>query len=371
MFYSMLMACKSTGKDRQMSMPVVFSDTLAADTSAQSTTGHGGSADAMADTLTVALTGDIMMGTTYPAVMLPADSGKRLFRHVAYILRSADLAVGNLEGTLSDDTVDTSKQKNAHSYSFRTPTSYGARLKEAGYDFLSMANNHSFDFGIEGVRSSERTLRANGIAYAGIAGRTEVAVVERGGVRYGICAFGHNHYTVMHMRHDYAKTLLDSLARISDVVVVSFHGGAEGRSKNRLPYGKETFLGEDRGSLRDFAHFCIDNGADIVYGHGPHVVRCVEVYKDRFIAYSLGNFCTPYGISVAGTSGYAPVVRVNMLPDGTFVSGKVHSFIQRRGVGPCADTLNIVASEMKRLTELDVTGSPVRMDKLGNISRKE
>lgn len=318
-------------------------------------------------TLTVAMTGDIMMGTTFPKIQLPANDGRDLFSDTKEITRRADIAVGNLEGAVCEGGRST-KGTGPYSYAFRMPTSYAPLLKDAGYDYLSLANNHARDFGDEGIASSERVLTEQGIAFSGIKGHQESAVVELNGVRYGLCAFGHNSYTLRHSDLDKVKSILDDLRSKADIVIVSFHGGAEGKTKNHLPYGPETFLGENRGDLRNFAHFCIDNGADIVYGHGPHVVRAMEVYKDRFIAYSLGNFCTPYGISLTGISGYSPVVEIKIGGDGRFKSGQIYSFIQTKGVGPRKDPTNAVAQEIKRLTESDIQGSPIRISNDGGIS---
>ncbi len=317
--------------------------------------------------ITIAMTGDIMMGTTFPTRMLPANDGKDLFCDTKEITQKADIAVGNLEGAVCDGGTST-KGTGPNSYAFRMPTSYAPLLKDAGYDFLSMANNHARDFGDVGIASTERVLKEQGIAFCGIKGHEQSAVVELDGVRYGICAFGHNSYTLKHSDLDLVKSIIDDLKERSDIVIVSFHGGAEGRTKNHLPYGPETFLGENRGDLRKFAHFCIDNGADVVYGHGPHVVRAMEVYNGRFIAYSLGNFCTPYNVSLAGISGYSPVVTIRIHPDGSFIDGKIHSFIQTKGVGPRHDANNSVAHEIKMLTESDIKGSPIRIDREGNIT---
>ena len=322
------------------------------------------------DTLTVAMCGDIMMGTTFPSVQLPADGGANLFKDAGPVFQRADLAVGNLEGTLCDGGKST-KGEGPNVYSFRTPTTYAQWLSQAGFDFLSMANNHANDFGQEGILSTEQMLQQQDIKFAGIEGRTETAVIERKGLRIGICAFGHNSYTLKHTDLSTVGRILDDLKQRSDIIVVSFHGGAEGRSKSHLPYGTETFLGENRGSLRELAHYCIDNGADLVYGHGPHVVRAVEVYGGRFIVYSLGNFCTPYGMSLTGISSYAPVVEVKLGRDGRFLKGSIHSFLQQKGVGPRHDKTGSVAREMKQLSEADVPQSQAHIDDKGNITLKQ
>jgi len=321
------------------------------------------------DTLTFALTGDIMMGTTYPDTLLPYQDGAYLFRDVKPLLQQADVAAGNLEGTLCEGGEST--KAGEHQYAFRTPVSYAPLLSKAGYDFLSMANNHANDFGLEGIRQTEDALRSQGIAFAGLSGRVETAVIQRKGLRIGICAFGHNPYTLQHTDstlHTVGR-IVDHLVKNTDIVVVSFHGGAEGARYSHLPDSMETFFHQKRGHLRRLAHFCIDRGADVVYGHGPHVVRAVEVYKNRFIAYSLGNFCTPYGMSLKGVSRYAPVVEVKTDRKGRFLRGQIHSFLQSYGRGPRYNKKNphLVARQIRWLSSQDVPHSQARIDKQGNI----
>ncbi len=320
------------------------------------------------DTMVIAMCGDIMMGTTYPEneIGLPANDGKNLFDDTKAITLRADLAVGNLEGCLLDGG-RCRKGTGENIYAFRMPTKYGVNLQDAGFDFMSLANNHSKDFYDDGIISSERVLDSLGIGHSGVEGHNEYAIVKRNGVRYGICAFGHNSYTINHTNLNRVKSILSALRPKCDILVVSFHGGAEGADRCHLPQGQENFLGENRGNLRKFTHFAIDNGADVVYGHGPHVTRCVEVYKNKFIAYSLGNFCTPYGMSLIGVKGYAPVVEIKINSKGDFISGKIHSFIQKKGVGPRKDPTNAVAKEMKRLTEADIKNAAFRIDNVGNI----
>ena len=321
------------------------------------------------DTLTIALTGDILMGTTYPAERLPADDGRRLFDDAAAILAGADIAVGNLEGTLC--SADTTKKKLSRvSYAFCTPPAYAGRLADAGYDFVSVANNHAFDFGIKGVISTERALDSVGVRYAGISGRTETAVIVRDGVRYGLCAFGHDGYTLSVNDTVRAAAVIDNLRRNVDILIVSFHGGGEGVAYRHLPDSTEIFLRENRGYLRSFARMCVDHGADIVYGHGPHVVRCVELYKNRFIAYSLGNFCTPYGINVKGVAGLAPIITVRTDAAGAFIDAHIHSLRQTYGIGPRTDTANGAARQIRSLTLADIDDSRLTVGLDGDIKRK-
>lgn len=368
-------ACTSTGTERKGSVPVGVSDTIAAKAPADK--GKQAPAASMTSdrrakggTLNLAFVGDIMPGTTFPDSRLPEKDGTTLFKDVDSILTAADVAAGNMEGALADEG-ETTKKGGKFSYSFRVPTRYGKLIADAGFDFMSMANNHAFDFGLDGVKSTEATLHSNGIAYSGIGGRKESAIVERNGIRYGFCAFGHNSYTLKHADQENVKRIIGNLREKADIVIVSFHGGAEGTAHKHLPQGKEMFLGENRGDLRNFAHFCIDNGADVVYGHGPHVVRAVELYKNHFIAYSLGNFCTPYGVNISGISGYAPVLQLTVnAADGTFVGGKINSFIQQRGKGPRRDPLNLVAKEIRSLTNADFSNPKLTIANDGTISKR-
>lgn len=321
-------------------------------------------------TLTIAMVGDMMLGTTYPKPQLPRNNGRNLFDDVRQLLIDADIAVGNCEGAISDGGKCT-KGKGKYSYAFRMPTSYAALFKEAGFDFLSLANNHSNDFGSDGIRQTMKMLDSMDIRYAGVKGMCRTATLRRGGLTYGFCAFGHNSYTYRHQDEEQAKAIIRSLRDSCDILIVSFHGGAEGKDKAHLPEGAESFLGEHRGNLRRFAHLCIDEGADIVYGHGPHVCRAIELYKGHLIAYSLGNFCTPAGINVTGISGYAPVLLARVDRKGHLVSGRIHSFIQSYGVGPKLDSDNKVAGFMRSLTMSDFKDAHLKIDDDGTFSPTE
>lgn len=320
--------------------------------------------------LTIAMCGDIMMGTTYPTVRLPQNNGAEIFAHVKQLFLDADLSAGNLEGVIADGGKSTKDVSKANNYAFRTPESYAHLLTEAGFDYLNLANNHTNDFGLEGRQRTREILEKEGIAYSGLPD-CESVVVEKNGVRYGICSFGQNSYTLKHTDTASVTRIVTALRPRCDILVVNFHGGAEGTKYSHLPDGPETYLGENRGNLRAFAHRCIDLGADLVFGHGPHVVRAVECYKGHLIAYSLGNFCTTYGINVAGLTGYAPVLVARIARDGSFVEGRIHSFIQTPGTGPLPDLENKVAQHMRALSEADFRGNyGLEISDNGTLTRK-
>ena len=97
----------------------------------------------------------------------------------------------------------------------------------------------------------------------------------------------------------------------------------------------------------------IDAGADIIFGHGPHVVRAVEIYNNRFIIYSLGNFLTYARFNLRGENGLAPIVKVYATPKGEFIKARVHSFIQRGEGGPVKDPENLSVKSLQRLHRED------------------
>lgn len=320
--------------------------------------------------LTVAMCGDIMMGTTYPTVRLPQNDGADIFSDVKDLFLGADLAAGNLEGVICEGGTCTKNTAKANNYAFRMPESYVKLLTEAGFDHMNLANNHTNDFGAYGLTRTRQLLEEEGIAYTGLPD-CESTVIERGGVRYGICSFGQNSYTLKHTDTASVTRIVTALRPQCDILIVSFHGGAEGSKYSHLPEGTEYYLGENRGNLRAFAHRCVDLGADIVFGHGPHVTRAVECYKDRIIAYSLGNFCTTFGVNVSGVTGYAPVLVVRIDRDGRFVDGRIHSFIQTPGTGPKLDAANVVAQHMRTLSLTDFRGDcGLNISDNGTLTRK-
>lgn len=321
--------------------------------------------------LTIAMAGDIMMGTTFPddTPRLPANGGKNLFDAVKPVFAQADVVCGNLEGVLMEPGGKARPMGSNPKtyYIFRMPTAYVNNLVDAGVDFVSVANNHVNDMQEGGRKSTQRVLTDAGIAFAGQT-NCPTAVIERDGKKIGIAAFGHSSNTCHTWEYDQVRRTVEGLDKTCDIVIVSFHGGAEGAECGHVPHKMETYLGEQRGDVEKFAHVAIDAGADVVYGHGPHVTRGVELYKDRFIVYSLGNFCTPYRMSLTGVKGYAPVVTVDVDEDGKFTGGKIHSFIQQPGKGPLADPTDKVARHMRQLTQADFPSSPLRIADDGTIT---
>ncbi|HWM29072.1 MAG TPA: CapA family protein [Woeseiaceae bacterium] len=286
--------------------------------------------------ITSAAVGDMMLGTDYPENHLPDDDGVAFLRDVTPVLSAADLTFGNLEGVLQDGGAPRKVCKNpAACFLFRSPSRYAAHFVSAGFDVLSLANNHSRDFGEAGRSATMRTLDEAGIAHSGRAGDFASLIVD--GVRVAVLAFAVTQKS--NLMHDYeaaAEIVLNHAAN-HDIVIVSFHGGAEGNDVTRVPFAEEEYYGEPRGDVVYFARKMVDAGADLVLGHGPHVVRAMERYNDRLIAYSLGNFATYYGISVDGLNGIAPILQATLDAEGRFIVGQIYSTVQVRPGGPVLD----------------------------------
>lgn len=328
-----------------------------------------------------------MMGSAYPVPRLPPNSGRELFKEAEKVLREADIAFGNLEGPLSDGGSCRKNIGKRLNYAFRTPTYFGINLKNAGFDILNLANNHSLDFGSYGEESTRKTLKGLGIKYTDCDGRVgvfdirtpdtaylnctsidnEIMLSKINSIRVAFIGFysGRCRNCLLNIRE--AKERVDSLSKRYDIVVVSFHGGREGGDALHIRNGPEYFYGEPRGDLIRFAHTVIDAGADLVIGHGPHIPRAMEIYKGRLIAYSLGNFCTYKGISVEGICGYAPLLWVNLDEKGRFVSGGIYSFKQGFGTGPKRDREERAFKLIRRLSLEDFPTSPLGFGKDGEL----
>lgn len=298
-----------------------------------------------ADSLTVVAVGDIMMGTAWPEEILPPRDGAGIFDNVQENLRGGDIVFGNLEGPLADggEGVKCGKKKRPKGakslcFEFRTPTRYVGHLASAGFNAMNIANNHSWDFGREGIGSTIETLEGAGIQAVG---GDCVATFDVRGKSVAVAGFSYtppSPYSHSLQDIEAAMILVSELKYEHDLVIVSFHGGAEGKEALRIPGEDETFAGENRGDVVLFARAVIDAGADLVLGHGPHVPRAMEVYEGKLIVYSLGNFLTYSRFNLKGASGTGFVLRARLfLTTGDFEGGTIAPVVLLEGGIPFAD----------------------------------
>ncbi len=303
----------------------------------------------------IAAVGDIMLGSPFPNdTRMPPNDGADLLKNVTPILSAADIAFGNLEGPMVDGGVSSKCPPSSKMcFAFRVPTRYGKYLKQAGFDVMSLANNHAGDFGDVGRESTRRVLDEQGIKHAGSdKEKFSTAFLEVRGKKIAVIGFAHNKITPNINDLSIARQLVTQATKKADIVIVSFHGGAEGTDSQHVPARTEVFAGESRGNLPLFAHTVIDAGADLVLGHGPHVLRGMEIYKDRLIAYSLGNFCTYGWFKLEAETALTAILEVKIGADGKFVSGKIHAGRQE-GLGvPVFDN---TGDSIRKVRELSLT----------------
>ena len=317
--------------------------------------------------IVIAAAGDIMLGSTYPPGRgLPPEDGANMLRDVTPFLSAADLAFGNLEGPmLEGGTTSKCRPDSKSCYAFRVPTRYGKYLKDAGFDVMSLANNHASDFGAEGRESSRRVLDSLGIAHSG-GDFNDIPILNIQGRRIAVISFAFNAISYNVNDIETARKVVARVKAKSDIVIVSFHAGAEGAGAQHVPHGSETYLHEARGDSRAFTHAIIDAGADLALGSGPHVVRGMEVYRDRLIVYSLGNFAF-HGFKFTGPTGWSLVLDVTIDANGKFVSGQIHPLIET-AEGPRPDKDRTIVGVARALSTEDFGASAVKISDSGAIS---
>lgn len=324
--------------------------------------------------LCIMAAGDIMPGTCYPdASYLPPNEGKFLLAGVQSILRKGDITFGNLEGIFlgnphkKEDCVKPCKNEES-CYAFRIPESYLHILSNAGFNLLSLANNHAGDFGTPGKKRTYTLLDNTGIHFAGPLDRPYAHFSVKG-LSVGFMAFSPNR-GMNDLNNPAAFSQISRLSSNYDILVISFHGGAEGAMHRHVPFENEYYYNENRGDVHRFAHNAVDAGADLVLGHGPHVTRAIELYKDRLIAYSLGNFLTYRRFNLEGPMGIAPILEIYLDRKGAFQKGKIHPVFQTPGNGPKPDPKKRVVQEIIHLTSRDFPKTGLRIHPNGTIEKK-
>jgi poly-gamma-glutamate capsule biosynthesis protein CapA/YwtB (metallophosphatase superfamily) len=214
---------------------------------------------------------------------------------------------------------------------------------------MAVANNHALDCGHEGLQQTLAALEGAGISPAGGkfvarpgAGRTTVAVAG-----FSYLPAPHSH-SILDLES--AAAIVRQLKKGHHIVVVSFHGGTEGKGALYVEDREEEFLGEKRGNVMRFARAVVDAGADLVIGHGPHVLRAMEIYRGRLIAYSLGNFLVYGGFNTRGSSGITAILKVRLNGNtGEFMDGRlVPVRLDGKGI-PAPDPQGSAATLIRRL----------------------
>jgi poly-gamma-glutamate capsule biosynthesis protein CapA/YwtB (metallophosphatase superfamily) len=312
--------------------------------------------------VTFAAVGDTMLGNSPE---LPSDPGSYLDPVKGQL--QGDVVFGNLEGTLTDvsDSPKCGGAPSGDCYAFRTPPSYAHDLAAAGFTVMNDANNHSYDFGQEGLEQTLAALHKAGIAQDGLPG--EITVVKAGGEKVAFLGFAPYSTTASLLDLPAARALIRKATRRAQIVVVAIHAGAEGTGAQHLTGGEEEYLGEDRGDPEAFAKMAVRAGADLVLGSGPHVLRAMEIYRGRLIAYSLGNFSGFHNFATEGVLGASAVLHVTLDPDGAFRSGRIASVRLVEAGQPVPDPSGEGARIIAQLSREDLGGAAVKVGGNGRI----
>ena len=225
--------------------------------------------------ITVSSMGDCTLGTdenfnpsTSFNAYYNAQGPDYFFKNVRSILEEDDLSIINLEGTFTN-----SDQRQEKTFAFKADPEYVSILTGSSIEAANLANNHSRDYGEESYTDTVETLEQAGIASFGY---DQVDILEVNGVKVGLTGI---YELAEHLdKQEEVRTNIAALKEAgAQVIIVNFHWGIE---KEYLPNDTQKTL----------AHLAIDEGADLVIGHHPHVLQGIERYKGKYIAYSLGNF---------------------------------------------------------------------------------
>ncbi|AXR62969.1 CapA family protein [Leptospira mayottensis] len=316
-------------------------------------------------TIKIKAVGDMVPGTNFPQPLKIQDPRSFLFGKVESYLKGADVLFGNFESTLTNYPNTSKDTSRKMIFAFRTPPSYAKVLKEVGFDILSIANNHSLDFHEQGFEDTQKNLSDVGIRYTGKKGMITYMNVK--GISVAWIGFSHlkSHNNVNEIGA--GVTLVKEAKKKAQLVFISFHGGAEGGPALHVKNQMERFYGEYRGNLVEFSHSLIDAGADLVIGHGPHLVRAMELYKGRLIAYSLGNFMGYRALSSKGIVGYSLVLEAEVDFQGKFVKGKIIPLQLDSTSVPEYDPEMKTIHLMKKLTKEDFPGKGPKITDGGAI----
>ena len=318
--------------------------------------------------------GDIMPGSVTPVRILPPDSGNIFVNAIGSQFTDGDIIFGNLEGAFIEEGMkpnkcsDSSRKKEV-CFEFGIPPYLIKPLKKLGFNVLNNDNNHYSDYGYAGIQSTKSILRNNNIKIASPKGLVEFNL---SGKKVALIPFSFEEASNSVNEIEQAKKIISDVKKNYDIVIVSFHGGAEGKSAQHVKDINEKFLGENRGNVYKFAHSVIDAGASLVIGHGPHVLRAMEIYKNRLIAYSMGNFLTYGNFNIQGITGVSAILTVDIdTNSGDFIKGYVTPVVQKSHGIPYYDSDKKSIKIIQQLMKEDIPNSSLEINADGLLLKKE
>lgn len=242
---------------------------------------------------------------TLPAVLKSHNNDySYFFKNVSDIFKKSDLTIANLETTFT-----TASDKAEKAYTFKGDPQMAKALALGGINAVNLSNNHIYDFKQQGFNDTIAALKNQNINYFG---EKNIWITEVKGVKFGFLG-----YIGWSSSADFLSKLKDDILKLKAqncIVIINFHWGVE-----NAYFPNQT--------QKDIAHAAIDNGADLIIGHHPHVIEGIEVYKNRAIFYSLGNFCFGGNQNPADKNTFIAQTQFNV------TQGKITSICER--VIPC------------------------------------
>jgi poly-gamma-glutamate capsule biosynthesis protein CapA/YwtB (metallophosphatase superfamily) len=279
---------------------------------------------------------------------------------------AAPIQFANLEGTMTSRGSSKCTPGDNECFAYHVPPSFARVYREMGFTVLNSANNHSHDYGIDGVTDTSNALREAGIAQAGLPG--QIAVVRDGKVRVAFVDFAPYANTNDLLNFPAAKQLIEKARRLAPIVVVYMHAGAEGADADQVTKASEFYVGENRGNPYLFAHVAINEGASLVIASGPHVLRGIEFYRGHLIDYSLGDFENFHNFSASGDLTLSAILHVTLSAQGAFVSGTFTSVkLSEFGQG-FVDPTRAAAAFVNQLSREDFGSNAVVIDRNGSLA---
>lgn len=329
-------------------------------TSTTSTIVAGTTTTTAPQTVTISAVGDSDLGNTPDVPANPLAYFEPLKAALA-----APIEFANLEGTMTSRGTSKCTPGDGECFAFRVPPSFARVYREMGFTVLNSANNHSHDYGTDGVIDTSNALREAGIAQAGLPG--QIAVVRDGQVKVAFVDFAPYTNTNDLLNFPAAKLLIEKARRLAPIVVVYMHAGAEGADADRVTKATEFYVGENRGNPYLFAHTAIDEGASLVIASGPHVLRGIEFYRGHLIDYSLGDSVNYDDFSSSGDLRLSAILHVTLGAKGAFVSGTFTSVrLTELGQG-FVDPTHAAAAFVNQLSREDFGSNAVVIDRNGSL----
>lgn len=312
--------------------------------------------------LTLGFVGDIA-----PAHLENEYSTTSFFSEVQSYLDTPDIMIANLEGGFSMMGTPKCDELTSGCYLFAGSQNFLEEITNSGFDVLSLANNHAYDYGKEGFDETKRLIELQGLLPVG--GKNDIRYKTTPAGKVAFIGASSYFWSPSLIEVDDLIAHIHEAKKNADIIVVTFHGGAEGRDYSHTPDQEEWYMGENRGDIRMMARRAIDEGADIILGSGPHVLRGMEVYKQRLIAYSLGNFAFSgtKTISQKDILGTSAILHATLSQQGEFMSGTIIPIKISNSGRPSLDDSEKAIEAVKKLSREDFAYSGVTIDDQGNI----